>query len=323
MSNDDEERAASAAPKRVPLPILTATVLTFALAAGCGAGPTFDDTSGGIPPTTELALSPNGQQLLVSWREKASKTQAKLLTLSGKTVTAVRDVSLPADTYTTAWSRSDHNVLVTTLHNDASELLRIDLRGDVRTVLHKSASRMRFPLEVGEDNYVFLEANEPGGRYSHWQRLQSGQKILLNDKSYSMAAPLDHVQGSLFTLEPRNPAIFRVFQGQLPMGLSALIDASTWTITCADKSPLTCVRTHVYFDPSGRTFGTMEIFNGSRRCDIGGRWLDVREIQVSRDGSTVVFHAPLTNVSGPRAIYVVNNDNVDCSPVQINIQGSK
>lgn len=95
---------------------------------------------------------------------------------------------------------------------------------------------------------------------------------------YSLGAPLNHIQGSLVTLEPRNPAIFQVFQEQLPKGLSALI----------------------------------EILNGKRRCDIGARWLDEREISISRDGSTLVFHAALTHVDGPRSLYIVNNGTVDC-----------
>lgn len=76
--------------------------------------PPFDDLSGGIPPNTELALTPDGRQLLVSWRDKTGKTRAKLLTLSGSTVSARRDVPLPADTHTVAWGRTDHHVLVTT-----------------------------------------------------------------------------------------------------------------------------------------------------------------------------------------------------------------
>lgn len=320
-SSNDGKRATLSAPNRALLPTLTATALTLALVAGCESGPPFNYPSGGIPPTTLLALSPNGQQLLVSWPQKADKTQARLLTLHGNTVTSARDVPLPDDTFSTAWSRTDHHVLVTTRNPKGSELLRIDLRTNERATLYKSAALMRYPLEVGEGHYVFLEANKPGDRYNQWQQLQGGQKTLLNDKIYSLAAPLNQVQGALILLEPS--LTFRAFQGTLPAGLRELIDPSTWVIRCADINPLTCVRTHNHFDPSGRSFGTMEIFNGSHRCDIGGRWLDDREIRISRDGRTVVFHAAVTDVNGPRAIYIVNNDNVDCSPVQINIQGSK
>ncbi len=310
------------APNRMRRLALTACVLTFALAAGCAYEPQrFNDPTGGIPPTTEMALSPNGKRLLVSWRESANKTQGKLLTLSGKTVASVRDVTLPADTFTTAWSRSEDHVLVTTRNDEGSELLRIDLNADVPTLLYKSASVMRFPLEVSDGNYVFLEGVEPGERTSQWRRLQGGKKSLYNDMLYGLAAPLDQVQGSVFLLEPT--LRFRVFQGKLPAGLQALVDPSTWVIRCADKSPLTCVRTHNHYDPDGRTFGTMEIFNGTRRCDVGGRWLDERKIHFSRDGRTLVFHAAITDTDGPRAIYIVKNDGLDCTPEQFRIQGSK
>ena len=308
------------APNRLRVFALAACLSTFAVATGCAYDP-FNDPTGGIPPTTEMALSPNGKRLLVSWRESAKKTQGKLLTLSGKTVASVRDVTLPADTFTTAWSRSEDHVLVTTRNDEGSELLRIDLNADVPTLLYKSASVMRFPLEVSDGNYVFLEGMKPGEVSSQWRLLQGGQKTLFNDKLYGLAAPLDQVQGSVFLLEPT--LTFRVFQGKLPAGLQALVDPSTWVIRCADKTPLTCVRTHLYFGPTGQSFGTMEIFNGGRRCGISGRWLDEREVQISRDGSTVVFHAAIADVDGPRAIYIVKNDGLDCTPEQFKIQGGK
>lgn len=322
MNNrSDGNQTAPSKPTRSLIPVLTATVLILALAAGCASRPQFDDPAGGIPPDTELALSPNGQQLLVSWRDQSDKPQAKLLALSGTTVTAMRDVSLPGDTFTTSWGRSDHDVVLTTWNGNSSELLRVDLRGDVRTVVYKSALRMRFPLEVAADNHVFLEATEVGGRYSQWQRLQGGQRSLLDTKIYSLAAPLDHVQDSLFLLEPS--LSFRGFQGKLPAGLRELVTPSTFVIRCADISPLTCVRTHLLFGPSGRSFGTMEIVNDGRACAIGGQWVDERSLLVARDGRTVVFHAAPGDPYGPRAIYVVKNDNGECLPVQIKIAGGK
>lgn len=292
------------------------TSLVLGMLSGCAASPTATEP---VPPTTELALSPDGRHLLVSWPETAKRTHAKLLTISGNEVTSVRDVSLPGTTHTTAWARSGGQVLVTTWDREGSELLKIDLDGDVRTLLYKSASRLRFPLEVAENNYVVLENMEPGGRYSRWQRLQDGHKTLLNDAVYSLGAPLEHQEGSLYVLEPRNPPSFRVLHGKLPAGLQPLIDPATWTIKCAETRPLICVQTRNYFGPDGRSFGTMEVINGGRRCKVPGRWLDEREISVSRDGSKVVFHAPVSIIRGPRAIYTLKVNNGGCVPKPLEV----
>lgn len=290
--------------------------LALAMLSGCAASL---DATEPVPPTTELALSPDGRQLLVSWRKSAKSTQAKLLTLSGGDVTAARDISLPGTTHTTAWARSERQVLVTTWSREGSELLKIDLDDAVPTVLYKSSSRLRFPLELAEGHYVVLESTEPGGRYSRWQRLQDGHKTLLNDTVYSLAAPLEHRGGSLYVLEPRSPPIFRVLHGKLPAGLQQLIVPTTWTIKCAETQPLVCVQTHNHFGPDGATFGTMEVINGGRRCKVPGRWLDEREISVSRDGSTAVFHAPVSSIGGPRAIYILKINDDGCIPMPLEV----
>lgn len=316
MNASDNENNASPS-NRTPLPVLAANILTIALAAGCGSAP-FDGTSGGLPSNANLALSPNGQQLLVSWRDGSNQTQAKLLTLSGSTATAVRDVPLPEGTNSTAWGRREHQLLVTAVSpSGAGDLLRVDLQKGEQTVLHKSAAWMRYPLEVAEDTYVFLEGKAPQDRFSQWRKLQGGNKTLLSEQVYSMAAPLDQVRDAVFLLEPRTPPFFRVFQGALPTGLSSLIDAKTWVVRCAEAAQLTCVQTRNHFNTYGQTFGTMELISGDRRCAIGDRWLDEREIRISRDGGTVVFHAATSSIDGPRSIFVVKNDT-NCLPEQIN-----
>ena len=74
-------------PHRRPWHVLASSILMLAITAGCGSAP-FGDAWGGLPANTERALSPNGQQLLVSWRDGSDRAQAKLLALSESTVTA-------------------------------------------------------------------------------------------------------------------------------------------------------------------------------------------------------------------------------------------
>lgn len=293
---------------------------TFVLTlAACSGGPPFHDPAGGIPPSTQLAISPSGKQLLVSWREGSKATRAKLITLADGAVQSMRDVPLPADTFMTRWSRSEDQVLVINWAKDKSELLRVDVQTNARTVLYTSAAILRFPIEVGDGAYVFLEGTAPGVGLSRWQRLEAGNKTVLSDQVYTMAAPLQQVQGSLHLMDPTKR--YTVFEGQLPAGLRELINASTWSITCADKVPLTCVRSHLYMPRDGGSFGTEEIFNGAKRCDVAGRWVDTRELQFSRHGTAVVFHAALEKHGGPRAIYVIPNDGA-CKPVPIFIKGA-
>ena len=278
----------------------------------------FVETPGDIPVDTQLSLSPSGKRLLVSWYDKSSKLHAKLVELHGAEVAASREIALPPYTFTTAFSRTDEQILVTTLNKDSNALLKINLEKGESSVIYKSALMLRFPLEVSDDNYVFLEAEDATTGYNRWQRYQHGQKTLLNKKIYNAAAPLNVVDGALFLLEPWTPPAFRNIYGVLPKGISALVDGSTFNIECADRTPLTCLRDHIHFDP---TYGTMDLFNGQHRCDIAGRWIDSRELRISRDGSTIVFHAAIDKIDGARAIYIIKNVNLGCAVVPISIRG--
>jgi len=203
---------------------------------------------------------------------------------------------------------------VTTRNGAASDLVRVDLQGGVQTVIYSSPSLMRFPRELAEGKYVFLEASEPGGRFSRWQKLEAGAKKQLNERPYSLAAPLQYSRGALFLLEPTQPPSFRVMEGTLPASLPGLVDPSTYAFKCADDEALTCLRMDVHFDAFGQTVVNMYVLAGRQRCEISRKWgADVRELAVSRDGSTVVFHAPADVAKKVRAIYVVNTRHADCT----------
>lgn len=291
-------------------------VLSLAWVAGCGSVP-FEDPTGGIPPGTELALSPDGRWLLAGWRDQG-KTQGRLLELAPDgSVAGMRDVPLPASLFTLAWGRGEGHALLTTRHRGGSELIRVDLPGGAATTLYSSRSVLRFPLEIDTGEFVVLEERQPGKYYSRWQRLKDGRKTLLSDAVYGLAAPLEHIQGSLHLLEPT--LRYRSFQGTLPPGLQELVDRSTWTLHCADRQPYACVRTRAYVPSAESSYSTIELFDGSRRCSIRGRWRDLREDQISLDGSTLVFHAALDHRDGPRALYIVRNDG-RCAPTQVLLQ---
>ncbi len=273
---------------------------------------------------TQLAVSPNGEQLLLTLTEKFGGDNGfTLIKLSGHAVTSTRAVALPRTTLTTAWSRSERHVLVTTFDGAHSELLRIDVESGAKTLLYRSAFKMGLPLEIEDDHHVFLETYKPGEDYSRWQRLKGGVKTLFSEEVYTGGATLNHVQRSLFFLEPRNPPLLRVFEGQVPAEVPALIDASTWAIRCSDTKPAVCVRMHVFFNPLGQTYATLDVSTAARRCRIGDRWGDVRELRISSDGSTVVFHAPLqTDDTGPRSLFIVK-PNDSCATEQINLPVTK
>lgn len=116
-----------------------ASVLAIALAAGCVSTP-FDEASLGLPPTTQLALSPDGQKLVVFWPEGEGHARARLLTLSGTAVTSVREVALPGDTFTIAYGRTGDHVLVTTRSKDGGELVKVDLQGASHATAARSSS---------------------------------------------------------------------------------------------------------------------------------------------------------------------------------------
>lgn len=289
------------------------TAVTGFLAAGCGSMPT-GDSSPGLPNQALLALHPGGDQVLVSWRDAGTATQARLIGLhAGASGGAPKPVVLPKDTFDMAWSLSADAILVTTWSKTGNQLSRLDLASGTRAVLYESGGALRFPMEIEDGTYVFLEALSAAERSSQWQRLASGRKTLLNPKIYRLAAPLEQIGGSLHLFEPTKE--FRIFAGPLPSGLRELVTPTTWSIRCADKEPLSCVRNHFFMPKDGSPFSTMDVVIGGRTCHVAGRWTDAREVQISRDGSTVAFHARASR-EGVRAVYAIDTRK-GCLPVAV------
>lgn len=289
-----------------PLSIIAVVfVLALALMSGCGST-TYVNTPGEVQENTQLAISPDGGRLLVSWNDGSGKLHARLAELNGTAVISERDIALPEDTLSTAFGNSNDHLLLTTWNKKNSSLVKINLGKDDPEIIYKSDFLLRFPLEVGSENYVFLEGSDSKSLTNHWRRLQKGERTLLNDHSYGRASILSVVGDSLFILEPT--LRFRNIHGALPVGLGALVGKNTWNIVCADRIPLTCLHDKIYTADGGSSyFGTMEFVNDKQRCEIAGRWIDSREINISRDGSIVVFHAAIGKNNGPRAIYIVKN----------------
>ncbi len=309
--------------------ILTSILLVTCL-IGCDAAPP-ELAAGDIPSNTQLALSPNGKRLLVSWNGASEKLRAKLVELDGNKVASVRELKLPKNTYHMTFAKNNEQFLVTTLVNKASELYKYNVNDGKQTLIYKSTNELLLPLEVEEENYVFLEGQDTNNKSIQWQRLQHHQKTVLHPKNYRGLLRLDVIDGALFTLEPWSPPAFRSLYGELPIGLSALVDNTTFLITCADSKSLVCLRSHLLYEKevinyqgkiqeiNGASYSTKEILNGKNRCEIKGRWIDSRENKISRDGSTVVFHAAKGVYSGPRSIYIVKNINSICIVNSISI----
>lgn len=295
-------------------------ILALTFLSGCGTTPI--NTPGEVQANTQLAISPNGSRLLVSWNDSSGKLHARLAELNGTAVVSERDINLPEDTLTTSFGNSNDYVLLTTWNKKNSSLIKINLGKDDPEIIYKSDFLLRFPLEVSSGNYVFLEGSDPKSRTNHWRRYQNGQRTLLNDQNYGMADILNVVGDALFILEPS--LNFRNIHGTLPAGLSELVVKETFNIKCADRNPLICVRQKIHTDNGESSyFETLTLINDSRRCEISGNWLDQNELRISRNGSTVVFHAAINKRDGPRAIYVAKNQNHNCPINPVSIKGSK
>ncbi len=93
--------------------VLLMSTLTLTLTTGCSA--LKDHISGDFPANTQLAISPNGERLLVSWNGFGGKLYAKLFELDGDKVVSSKVLALPPNTYTTAFANNNDEVLITTL----------------------------------------------------------------------------------------------------------------------------------------------------------------------------------------------------------------
>lgn len=298
---------------------VAAVLLVTTLLGGC-ASPRIN-TPGDVQLNTQLALSPNGNRLLVSWHDRDAILHAKLVELNGSEVASIRKMELPQNTFTTAFANNNAQLLYTTKDGASSSLLKMDLEKNTQELIYKSQFIMRFPLEVSNGNFVFLEGIDAESRVNRWHRYQNGIKSVLNKKGYGIAARLNVVGDALFILEPWTPPAFRNIHGALPVGLSSLIETDTFAIECADLTPLTCLRSRSFIEPNGSQYvSSIAIISGSRQCKVAGYRKTSAEETISRDGSTVVFHAALGEWDGPRALYFVKNTNGICQLNTISIK---
>lgn len=288
-------------------------MLLLALASACATYSPDDSLSGGVPSSTLLALSPDGRSLVAAWPE-SGVMRAELLRFDGLKVTSRQPIRLPGNATSMRWSRSPDEILVAALNGQQGELLRLNVSSGLVQVIYRSKTWIRYPIETEMNAFAFLEATEPGGRYSRWQKLSGGVKKPLDTKIYSMAAPLEQVGQSLHLLEPTKK--FRQFNGVLPAGMNDLITPTTWALKCADTETLTCLRTHNLADRAGRFVGALELVHGARViCSIGDRWIDEREIQISSDGRTVAFHGGAER-NARRLVYLANTSE-NCATIAV------
>lgn len=268
----------------------------------------------------QLALSPNGSKLLVTWNDKNGDAQAKLVEFAANNLTSIRNIELPAKTFTTSFAKNDEYLLITTNNDGASNLLKLDIEKQQLNVIYQSSSLLRFPLEIVVDQYAFLEGRDGSGRSSQWKSLSNGVLTLLNEKGYGMATRLDIIGNSLFLLEPWSPPAFRAIQGSLPLGLNSMIKKDTFLVKCADRMPLTCLIGSIFLEPGGSQFvGGIELIDEHKKCKPSGYWRDPREVQISREGNVAVFHAQQKKNSETRILVVINNREGKCAVSQITL----
>lgn len=296
---------------------ISASILVLACSAGCS---TASVKSEEIQNTTRLAISPNGQRLVVVWGDGSNASFGKLLELQGSTVASGRSIVLPEKTKHIAFSSTNDQLIAVTFDQHSSELFKIDLHTNQRELIYKSQFQLGFPLEVSDGNHVFLESD--GVSSSTWKRYRNGKKTQLSQETFRGASPLSVLGESLFLSVPTSPVSFLAIHGEVPEQAKAMLDKSTFFAMCADRNPLVCLRTnmHVVNDRHGYYALTMTIFNGQKRCRVNGNWIDPREVVISRDGSTIVFHDVVPDSNGQRAIYVIKN-NTDCSVQKIETKG--
>lgn len=265
-----------------------------------------------VQKNTYLAISPNGGRLIVAQGNASNFAGVILVELQDTKVISTRKIDLPKNTFTFSFAKNNNEVLVTTLKKDgSSDFLKINLDSNSEEIVYASTSRIRFPLEVSDHEYVFLEGSGDGNRNSKWRRYKNKKNEILNNEVFNLSSSLNVVNGSLFLLEPRTPPIFRTIYGPLPMGIKSLVDDSTFSIICADANNLICLKSTIHLVDE-RYISKIMIFNDRQKCEIPGNWVDVRESYISKDGSIIVFQAAIKDFDGPRKIFIVKNKILNC-----------
>lgn len=304
----------------MPLPLAAKAVRTLGAAllvlVGCSTQPPY---AGDFPASMQLAISPDGTRLFEFWNDHQGVPHGRLLELDGHVVTSRRELRLPSNLWSIAFTEDNQHLLVTTREQGRGELLKVHLTSGQQTSLYKNQFGLAFAKETRQGDHVFLESD---GKASTWKRLRNGQVQQLSLQSFiRRGAPISAVGVNLFQTVPTSPTSFLTVHGKVPSGITQLLTPSTFLVRCADGEPWICVRDELLTvnDRNSYYAAGLSLFNGPRkRCDVAGR-VDLMELSISSDGSTVAFHAAIEKLGGERAIYVIKND-AECRAQQISLQ---
>jgi hypothetical protein len=293
------------------------TSVALLMLSGCASQPPY---AGDFPASTQLAISPDGKRLFAFWNDHQGAPHGRLLELDGAVVTSRRELLVPSNLRSIEFTEDNQHLLVTTHEQGRGELLKVHLTSGHRTSLYKNQFGLAFAKETRQGDHVFLESD---GKASTWKRLRHGQVRQLSLQPFlRRGAPISAVGGNLFQTVPTSPTSFLTVHGNVPSGINQLLTPSTFVMRCADGDPWVCVRTELFTvnDRNSYYAAGLSLFNRPRkRCDVAGRWVDLVNLSVSSDGSTVAFHAAIEKLGGERAIYVIKND-AKCRAQQISLQ---
>ena len=295
----------------MPSPLARRLAQSMAIAmlvlSGCASQPPY---AGEFPAGTQLAIAPDGTRLFASWIDHQGAPQGRLLELDGTVVMSRRELPLPANLWSIAFTEDNQHLLVATRDEQGrGELLKVHLTLGQRTSLYKNQFGLAFAKETRQGDHVFLESD---GKASTWKRLREGRVSQLSLQPFlRRGAPISAVGSNLFQTVPTSPTSFLTVHGNVPQGITQLLTPSTFLMRCAGGAPWVCVRDELLVanDQNSYYAAALSLFNGPRkRCDVAGRWVDLMDLSISSDGSTIAFHAAIDKLGGERAIYVIKND---------------
>lgn len=268
--------------------VLKAIFIVACIAAfvGCASNESTHENRG-MPANAQLSLSPDGNLILVTWRDQEKKLNVRLISVIDGDEQQYLNIGLPDDFYTGSFSNDGEWIIYTTAgKNSDGSFQRINIRTGKIEDIYKNSNLKRFPIEMGRNDYVFLEHQVVGNVSIHqWMRLVGNDKRLLNNRGFQSAAPLNSAGNSLFILTPGG--LYSIFNS-IPDFIQKMVDKDVVALACSDGDSLRC-SVNTIFPKNGKNLSHIMFYKYGKKYRLDYEYFDVSELRVARSADRYAF----------------------------------
>ena len=270
-----------------------------------------------IPVGAQLSLNSNGKLLAIGGVTEKQEEVIDIIDLTEKI--NIKKTRLNLNNYapfTISFGRNPSALIFTTrIKDNRSALIAVDIsniNAPQITKLYSSPGLLRFPKQIDDSRYLFLEEIKNTTGSSLWKLFDGANVYKTTDHTFRLASYPSVIGGNVFLPIPIKGFGIVDILGNVPIPIRNFFGSSDGFMVCADK-PLTntCIKDGVSVFQTF-SYGELAILIGADVCKVHGKWQDLRSMTISSNGAVAAFQA-IPFGEKERGIYLIDINDKSCN----------